>query len=76
MMLRLLLIAFIGWLVWRILRPVGSARRAKSAPTNRVENMRACAHCGVYALEREMLADADGRWYCCDEHKRLGQGKI
>jgi hypothetical protein len=77
MMLRLLFMAFIGWVIWRILRPAKAPRIKKtSEEALPVENMLACcAHCGVYAPEREMLVDTDGRRYCCAEHKRLGARK-
>ncbi|MDR1889357.1 MAG: hypothetical protein LBQ81_08305 [Zoogloeaceae bacterium] len=74
MMLRLVLIAFIGWLIWRLLAPAKAPGVKKKPETEApgVENMLACAHCGVYVPEGEMLADADGRRYCCAEHRKLG----
>jgi hypothetical protein len=30
-----------------------------------------CAQCGVHAPSSEMLRDAAGRAYCCEEHRRL-----
>jgi uncharacterized protein len=71
MMLRLLFMAFIGWVIWRILRPA-KARRVEEPSAPSVENMFACAHCGMYVSEREMLVGADGRRYCCAEHRKLG----
>ena len=35
------------------------------------ENMTACAHCGVNLPYSEAL-EADGRYYCSEEHRRLG----
>jgi uncharacterized protein len=74
MILRLLLIAFIGWVIWRLLAPAKTSRMKRPPPENvpRVENVLACAHCGIFVPEGETLADADGRRYCCAEHKKLG----
>ena len=35
------------------------------------ENMKACAHCGVN-LPRSEALEADGQYYCSEEHRRLG----
>ncbi len=37
------------------------------------ESMVRCAHCGVHFPGAEAL-NADGRDYCCEEHRRLGVG--
>ena len=73
-MLRLILIALMGWIVWRLLAPAKIPKVKKQPEMHGVENVVACAHCGIYVPEREMLADADGRRYCCAEHKKLGAG--
>jgi uncharacterized protein len=36
------------------------------------EHMVACVHCGIHLPESESLGDAEGRPYCCEEHRRLG----
>ncbi|MDR2365698.1 MAG: hypothetical protein LBD68_07580 [Zoogloeaceae bacterium] len=74
--MKFLLILLLAWIVWRILRP--AARRKMPppfhAPSEREgEKMLACAHCGVYAPEREMLRDAEGRCYCSPEHRAAGE---
>ncbi|GHU13685.1 hypothetical protein FACS189441_1660 [Betaproteobacteria bacterium] len=73
-MLRLLLMALIGWVIWRLLAPAKTPKMKPPPATPGVENVLACAHCGVFVPEREMLTDADGRRYCCAEHKKLGVG--
>lgn len=36
-----------------------------------VENMKACARCGVN-LPRSEALEADGHYFCSEEHRRLG----
>lgn len=48
-------------------RPDAGREAASGAP----EPMVACAHCGVHLPAAESLA-GDGRYYCCEEHRRLG----
>ncbi|MDR1351308.1 MAG: hypothetical protein LBJ59_11170 [Zoogloeaceae bacterium] len=68
--MKFLLILFLGWLIWRLLRP---AARIKTPPPpeHGGEKMLVCAHCGVYAPEREMLRAASGRYYCSPEHRAI-----
>lgn len=42
-------------------------RDAEAAP----ERMLACAHCGLHVPESDGV-QAEGRFFCCDEHRRLG----
>jgi len=35
------------------------------------ERMVVCAHCGVHLPESEAVRQAE-RFFCCDEHRRLG----
>jgi uncharacterized protein len=47
-----------------------AARRPDKASA-RVDDMVACAHCGVHLPRAEALAEGDAV-YCGDEHRRLG----
>ena len=38
-----------------------------------VEDMVRCERCGVH-LPRSESVTSQGRFYCCDEHRRLGSG--
>jgi hypothetical protein len=74
--MKFLLILLLAWIVWRILRP--AARKEMPPPSDSSsghdgEKMLACAHCGVYAPEREMLRDANDRCYCSPEHRAAGE---
>jgi hypothetical protein len=72
--MKYLLLLLLLWVVWRILRP---APRRRPPPAREHEGggekMIACAHCGVYAPEREMLRAKDGRYYCSPEHRAIGE---
>lgn len=46
-----------------------AAPRAASVPESMVE----CAHCHLHLPQGECI-EAGGRHYCCEEHRRLGQG--
>lgn len=48
-----------------------SAKAAKTtAPT--LATMVACAHCDLRLPQTEALADAEGRLYCSEAHRRAG----
>ncbi|HTH94463.1 MAG TPA: PP0621 family protein [Rhodocyclaceae bacterium] len=71
-MFKLLILFFLGWLVWRALRPAAVPRPVhRAAQTSTGERMQACAHCGLNVPESEILS-ADGFAYCCDAHLKLG----
>jgi uncharacterized protein len=69
----LLLVGLIVFLLMWLQRPKasglsrGDARQAQLAN----EPILPCAACGLHAPASEMLFDAAGRAYCCDEHRRL-----
>jgi uncharacterized protein len=42
-----------------------------SPPQGRVEDMRACAHCGVHMPARDMVMDGE-RAYCSPAHRSAG----
>jgi uncharacterized protein len=46
-------------------------RSPSAAPTG--ESMVPCAHCGVNVPRSEAVEGA-GRFFCCDEHRRIGPG--
>lgn len=41
------------------------------APAGEIEQMVACAHCGVHVPESEGVTSG-GRFFCSEEHRRLG----
>ena len=52
----------------------GAARRHRArAEPKPAEPMVACAHCGVN-LPRSEALEAQGRFFCSEEHRRLASG--
>jgi len=68
--LLLLLIAVV--VVYFVLTGLARKRRQRSAPPP-VEPMVACAHCGINVPRSEAL-EAAGRFFCSEQHRRLGAG--
>ena len=69
--------------VWLLRRALGSrkpdTRQPRSqAPGAATPDLVACAHCGVHLPRSEALAEPGvdapqvGRFYCCEEHRRVG----
>ena len=46
-------------------------RREREASMPEIEQMVACAHCGLHVPESEGVRGG-GEFYCSDEHRRLG----
>jgi len=68
--LLLLIIAIV--VVYFVLTSLARKRRRRSAPPP-VEPMVPCAHCGINVPRSEALGAA-GRFFCSEEHRRLGAG--
>ena len=68
-----LILLFVLWLVWRVLRsarpPVRPASRSQAG-----EIMRACVHCGLNVPQSEAVSDGSLD-YCCEAHRRLGPAR-
>ncbi|MDR0735598.1 MAG: hypothetical protein LBF51_01980 [Zoogloeaceae bacterium] len=72
--MKFLFILLLAWIIWLLLRPAPQRKIPPHPPRERDgENMIPCAHCGVYALEREMLRAKNGRCYCSPEHRAAGE---
>jgi uncharacterized protein len=69
---KLLLLVIAVVVVYFVLTGLARKRRQRSAPP--VEPMVACAHCGVNVPRSEALEAAAGRFFCSEEHRRLGAG--
>lgn len=71
---KFLLLIIVGVLLYLMLtRPRRMPRAKPDAAPAAAESMIQCAYCDVHLPLSESLA-ADGRRYCCEEHRRLGQG--
>lgn len=69
---KLLLLILIGVALYLVFTRIGRSRAAPKSPPVRDGEMVRCAHCGLHVPADEGVA-ADGRIYCCEEHRRLGQ---
>ncbi len=73
---RILFFVFIAFVVWTVVRMLGTARkrsdRASSAPPAApaiAEPIVQCAWCGVHVPAGQLVALPDGRRYCGDAHR-------
>lgn len=66
-LLLLLIPALLIWWILRLLRSPSPLSRDKADP--RVENMIACARCGLHVPENEAVTRG-GKHYCSEKHAR------
>lgn len=70
--LQLLLWALIGWIAFKFLRqqlnhPKNGENPSRPNPTS--TQMVRCHVCGLHVPQHEAVL-AQGRYYCCDDHRR------
>jgi uncharacterized protein len=70
-LLLLILLAIVGWLVFKALNRPSRQDRSDQPAGQSPEPMVKCAHCGIHLPQSEGLAKGE-RYYCCEEHRRLG----
>ncbi|HTN47970.1 MAG TPA: PP0621 family protein [Burkholderiaceae bacterium] len=68
-----LLLAVAAYVVWKWLQRASTGRttdqrRSSAAPA---QAMVSCAHCGLHLPRSDALVAGD-RYFCSDEHRRLG----
>jgi uncharacterized protein len=75
-LLLLAVILVVLWLLRSTRRHEGaaSARAAPQPPAAQPQDMVECSVCAVHVPRGDALAGADGRLYCCAEHRRLAGG--
>lgn len=69
--LLLLVFGIVAYLLWKGLRRNGSAS-CRDRSSRDAERMVDCSQCGVHLPVSEAVS-GDGRYFCCDEHRRLFQ---
>jgi len=69
--LLILLVAVV--IVYLAVTALARKGRERPAPPSSGEPMVPCAHCGVNLPRSEALGEA-GRFFCSEEHRRLGAG--
>lgn len=73
--LALLLLVVIAALLWFRYKTGAAVTRAKSKPAPAVEQMVACAECGVHLPLNDALCDKAGRPFCGQAHLDAAVGK-
>jgi uncharacterized protein len=68
----LLLVAVAVWFLVKGLRKPAPPRERRAAETLAGEAMVTCAHCGVHLPRSEAATDGP-RFYCSEDHRRLGE---
>jgi len=69
---KLLLLVAAAVVIYFMLRGLVRKRRGRAAPPP-AEPMVPCTHCGINVPRSEALGAA-GRFFCSEEHRRLGSG--
>jgi uncharacterized protein len=70
-MIRLIAIAAIFWLLYRLILTLLSKAKppaARHAPPAGGDTMVRCAHCGLHIPQEEALTRGE-QYYCCEEHR-------
>ena len=75
-MSRLLIFVVIAVIVYILLKSYRKklSGEEKHKEGEQVEDMVRCAQCGVHLPKRESIT-SDGKFYCCDAHRRMHAGK-
>lgn len=69
---KLLLLILLGILAYLVFTRAARARKPDARPRPADAKIVPCARCGLHIPADEGIA-ADGLFYCCEEHRRLGQ---
>lgn len=73
-MSKFLLLILFGVVLYLVVTRVKKAsRQEKPAAPAADATMTRCAYCGLHVPTEESVV-ADAKNYCCEEHRRLGQG--
>ena len=68
-LIRLLMLLLVAWIVWRIYT-ILRARATRPPPT--VEDMVRCAHCAVHLPRSQAIREGED-WFCSEAHRALGR---
>lgn len=67
--IRLLVLAALIWLTWRLVRSLLMAPRAPQTPPDTSQKMVRCSWCGVHTPEALALRQ-EPQYFCCEEHRQ------
>lgn len=71
-LIRLIVLALVFWLLYRMALRLLSKNETKAPPRPKVgTDMVRCAHCGIHIPKSEAL-QRDGHDYCSEEHREAG----
>jgi hypothetical protein len=71
-LIRILTLALIIWLVYRLISSYRLSRSRKHEPNTTIKLAR-CDHCG--AMAAEIITDTEGNAYCSEAHRNLGSSQ-
>ncbi|HEU4709119.1 MAG TPA: PP0621 family protein [Methylophilaceae bacterium] len=71
-MLKILLLAIIVWLLYRILQRYAGSVQTQDREAAPHSTMLQCAHCGLHLPEEESL-NINGKHYCCKAHSEQAE---
>lgn len=73
MLVKLILLAFAFWFIYRVLKAYAKSVKQEGAPPPAgTEDMVRCSHCGVHLPKSEGILSR-GEFFCSDEHRKLRQ---
>lgn len=73
-LIRLVIIVFIGWLLFRLFRRWQNRIPTKPPGSGeKIDTMVKCAHCGVH-IPRQNAIENNEKFFCCEEHKNNYSG--
>lgn len=67
-LIRLLMLALLAWIVWRLYRVLIQSRRPRGGPAAAAEDMVQCKRCALH-LPRSTAVRHEGDWFCCEAHR-------
>lgn len=75
-MSKIVILALIVAVIWWFARSANRRKAGKSEPDSTPQQMVACGHCGLYLPRNEAVPQVkadppSGKFYCCEEHRRL-----
>ena len=73
LLLLVVIAAAVFWLLQSYRRRLPEANNAPEASA-KTEDMVRCAQCGVHLPKSESIL-TQGRYYCCEEHRRAGEAR-
>ena len=75
--LLVLVVVMIAIGIWRNKRRVAASKRqstspARSSAPRQLQNMVACAHCGLHLPQSDAVPGKNGAFFCSHTHRELG----